>query len=512
MVEEGELRTFDEDSLFSTINRGEKSIYDVDWVTFLRNILWMSQNKANERHITWVSIVWGFTNELVDYNKRIDLLGLWQTKAQLCFENEDECKRFVENCDAVIRYNLQLRGLILHHGAKVPHLYDHVELGGRGLNELALVWERKNISGVDLVMLAEEIYQAHQRGEKEPMIEEFLQSYRYFNHISFNDVLTFSRFLFLAESFRQYLVDGKMQTSAPLTFGDFNRKLRNESFEEYIRLRIEQIREEQENNNWLLLDPTDEDCYQQLYKEEESVANREFGFEQFRGSIAYSQQWYDGRPDVLNMIKYFMDYLSWKMEHLDKGDMSKNHPTQVINGDYIAGNKYTGTIIEKVEPGGIGVQNVYTTQRPQRPAAAPTNTEKRESAPFEPDFMTFTKERTSDYNIIALYQELLKVKWIEDGNPDDFAALFEGKNTECRIVWSGKVGKDNLYALFKMMVDNHFIRLPEGHSLQRIVESHFVDAEGNYITGIDSGKPSKSALSTIEQMRKILAARQTFDN
>lgn len=136
----------------------------------------------------------------------------------------------------------------------------------------------------------------------------------------------------------------------------------------------------------------------------------------------------------------------------------------------------------------------------------------REATPFEPDFMTFTKERTSDYNIIALYQELLKVKWIEDGDPDEFAALFEGKNTECRITWSGKVGKDNLYALFKMMVDNHFIRLPEGHSLQRIVESHFVDSDGNYITGIDSGKPSKSALSTIEQMKKILAARQTFDD
>lgn len=142
----------------------------------------------------------------------------------------------------------------------------------------------------------------------------------------------------------------------------------------------------------------------------------------------------------------------------------------------------------------------------------PVNTGKRESTPFEPDFMTFTKERTSDYNIIALYQELLKVKWIEDGNPDDFAALFEGKNTECRITWSGKVGKDNLYALFKMMVDNHFIRLPEGHSLQRIVESHFVDKDGNYIIGIDSGKPSKSALTTIEQMKKILAARQTFDD
>ena len=147
----------------------------------------------------------------------------------------------------------------------------------------------------------------------------------------------------------------------------------------------------------------------------------------------------------------------------------------------------------------ISVQEAQK-QTQQEPTPKPR---KEKTEIFEPDFMTFTKERTLDYNITVLYQELLKVKWIEDGNPDDFAVLFEGKNTECRITWSGKVGKDNLYALFKMMVDNHFIRLPEGHSLQRIVESHFVDADGNYIIGIDSGKPSKSALSTIEQMKKI---------
>lgn len=195
-----------------------------------------------------------------------------------------------------------------------------------------------------------------------------------------------------------------------------------------------------------------------------------------------------------------------KKQLLEALTSGKLQPTTIILGDNVQ-NK-----IENVEPGGIGVQNVYTTQRPQRPAAAPTNTEKRESAPFEPDFMTFTKERTSDYNIIALYQELLKVKWIEDGNPDDFAALFEGKNTECRIIWSGKVGKDNLYALFKMMVDNSFITVPSGYGLQHIVESHFVYKNGEYVTGIDSGKPSASAKTLITSWRKLLEAKVNFDD
>ena len=158
----------------------------------------------------------------------------------------------------------------------------------------------------------------------------------------------------------------------------------------------------------------------------------------------------------------------------------------------------------------IGTQNVYNPPKPQRPAAEPTKKTKPEDT-FDPDYMTFTKARTNDDNIVALYQELLRQNWIEDGNPDNFIALFSGKISEETITWSGKVGKDNLYALFKMMVDNKFISVPEGRSLQRIVESQFVNNQGEHITGIDSGKPSKSALAVIDQLRQILAARQNFD-
>lgn len=377
---EGEIREFNGENLFGPINRGEKTIHDVDWVTWLRNIQQMLNNKEKSL-VTWVAMAWGFANELVDYTRRVDMLGLWQTIAPQCFDKEDEREEFIASCDAVIQYNLRLRGLVLLQGAKVPHTYDHVGIGGRGLNELALVWSNQYITGADLVMLAEEIYQAGQHEEKEPMIEQFLLCYRNADQLSIEDISTFSRHLYLAECFRQYLVEGKMYTDAPMTFGDFKRKLRNASFEEYIRIRVEQIRVELDEDNWQLLDPTDDDCYRQLYEDEESVANREFGFEQFRGSIAYSQQWYDGRPEVLNMIKYFMDYLNWKMEHLHEDTMSKNQPTQVIHGDYIAGNKYTGTVIGTVAAGGIGVQVNHGKQ--EKPADIPTEPKTEESKPQE---------------------------------------------------------------------------------------------------------------------------------
>ncbi len=498
----------EEVNILRAVNRGETRLETVDWKTYLSEIVKMIGLMKDP--ISYIGCAWALLQEIDDYAQRADILSKWQDVAPQCFPSKKESNAFCADVQCLKQIYYNLRGMVIMQGAQMPQIYDDVE-GGKALNEMALLWSDQAVEGKDLVALASEIHKTVSAGDKDPLIEYFLYSSRDYNQLPFENIYDFSRNLFLAESFRQYLVSGKMYTAAPMTFGDFKRKLRNACFEEYIRLRIEQIREELDEDNWQLLDPTDKECYEKLYKQEASIFDRETMFENFKGSIAYSDRYYRGRPEVLNMMKYFMDYLKWKMDHLNENSMPKNQPTQIINGDYVAGNKYTGTVIENVEAGGIGVQNEYGTQRPQRPAA-PTNTEKRESAPFEPDFMTFTKERTSDYNIIALYQELLKVKWIEDGNPDDFAALFEGKSTECRITWSGKVGKDNLYALFKMMVDNHFIRLPEGHSLQRIVESHFVDAESNYITGIDSGKPSKSALSTIEQMRKILAARQTFDD
>ena len=140
-------------------------------------------------------------------------------------------------------------------------------------------------------------------------------------------------------------------------------------------------------------------------------------------------------------------------------------------------------------------------------APAPKTKKSKVVEPFKPDYMTFTKRKAQEHHIIALYQELLRAGWIADGDPDDFFALFSGDISECKIVWTGRVGKGNLYALFKMMVDEEFITVPEGHGIQPIVETHFVDTAGKNIVGIDSGKPSKNADSTIKALRELLITK-----
>lgn len=499
----------EEVNILRAVNRGETRLETVDWKTYLSEIVKMIGLMKDP--ISYIGCAWALLQEIDDYAQRADILSKWQDAAPECFPTKEAAEAFHLDVECLKDIDYRLRGLVLLQGAELPNTYDHVD-GGKGLNEMALLWSDKYVSGSALVELASEIHKTVSAGNKDPLIEYFLYANRNSNQLPFDNIYDFSRNLFLAESFRQYLVTGKMYTSEPMTFGDFKRRLRNACFEEYIRLRIEQIREELDNDNWQLLDPTDEECYEELHKREKSVFDRETMFESFRGSQAYHDRYYRGRPEVLNMMQYFMKYLEWKMENLNEDTMPKNQSTQIINGDYVVGNKYIGTVIEKVEAGGIGIQNVYGVQKPQRPAATPTNTEKRESAPFEPVTATFTKKRTLTYHIVALYQDLIKEGWIEEGNPDDFCALFEGEPSECRIVWTKKVGKDNLYALFKMMVDNNFITVPSGFGLQRIVESHFVYKNGEYVTGIDSGKPSDSARSMITNWRKLLEIKVNFDD
>ena len=498
----------EEVNILRAINRGEKRWDEPDWQSYLSSIVKMIG--LMNPPISYIGCAWALLNEIDNYHIRNLILGKWQDLAPKCFPTQEAADDFIADMDCLVRTNIDLKALIVMHGAKMPHTYDNVD-GGKGLNELALVWADEYVSATGMVSLASEIHNTVSAGEKDPMIEYFLYSSRNRDQLPFDNIYDFSRNLFLAESFRQYLTTGKMYTSEPMTFGDFKRRLRNACFEEYIRLRLEQIREELDDDNWQLLDPTDEDCFEELYKREKCVYDRETMFEDFRGSQAYRERYFRGRPEVLNMMEYFMKYLEWKMENLNEDTMPKNQSTQIINGDYVAGNKYTGTVIGTVAAGGIGVQNVYGVQKPQRPAA-PTYTEKREATPFEPVTATFTKKRTQTYNIVALYQDLINEGWIEDGNPDDFCALFEGEPSECRIVWTKKVGKDNLYALFKMMVDNNFITVPSGYGLQRIVESHFVYKNGEYVTGIDSGKPSDSARSRITTWRKLLDAKVNLDN
>ena len=359
----------EEVNILRAINRGELIADNVDWKPYLSNIVKMIGLMKNP--ISYIGCAWALLQEVDDFSRRTDILRNWQDVAPMCFPTKEASDSFYADAECLIMVNIYLRGLVLMQGAQMPHTYDRVD-GGKGLNEMAMLWSDRYVEGKDLVALAIEIHNTVSSGEKDPIIEYFLYANRNYNKLPFDNIYDFSRNLFLAESFRQYLVTGKMYTSEPLAFTDIKRKLRNACYEEYIRLRLAQIETEMEDDNSLLLDPTIDDLYEELYKQESSVVNREQMFEDFRGSQAYHDRWYRGRPEVLQMIQYFIDYLDWKMANIQDKNVRTNN-TQVINGDYVAGNKIMGDVIGNVEAGGIGKQVVYGVPPTNKNTAATEN-------------------------------------------------------------------------------------------------------------------------------------------
>lgn len=343
----------EEVNILRAINRDEIRLENVDWKTYLSDIVKMIG--LMKMPVSYIGCSWALLQVVDDFSRRADILSKWQDVAPECFPTKEASNAFYADAECLININIHLHGLTLLQDAEMPHTYDGVD-GGKGLNEMALLWSDKYVDGKDLVALASEIHKTVSTGNKDPLIEYFLYANRNYDQLPFDNIYDFSRNLFLAESFRQYLVIGKMNSSEPLAFTDIKRRLRNACFEEYIRLRIAQIEEEMENDNELLLDPTIEDVYQELYKQERSVVDREVMFEDFRGSQAYHDRWYKGRPEVLRMIQYFIEYLNWRIANLHTNPQPQNNTTYNVQGDYIAGDKHVGAHIDNVQSGSIGAQ------------------------------------------------------------------------------------------------------------------------------------------------------------
>lgn len=105
---------------------------------------------------------------------------------------------------------------------------------------------------------------------------------------------------------------------------------------------------------------------------------------------------------------------------------------------------------------------------------------------FEPDRATFITKGVLPQQMTLVHNEIYKSKWLRDDKPDDFLAIFSGKQNSVTLVWKKDMGKGNLCALFEMMLNGHYIKCPKGHSYQKMLKSHFVDEDGHYLTGLNS--------------------------
>lgn len=120
--------------------------------------------------------------------------------------------------------------------------------------------------------------------------------------------------------------------------------------------------------------------------------------------------------------------------------------------------------------------------------------------------MTFRRKGcVLDGHLTMLFNRLVTDGWI-DGNEADFIALFSGKPDEdCQLTWKEKYGKGTLVELFRQMVGAALVIVPDGYTLPSILEGHFKDDTGAWLTGLDKGNSAnQKALPFILQYLKLL--------
>ena len=169
-----------------------------------------------------------------------------------------------------------------------------------------------------------------------------------------------------------------------------------------------------------------------------------------------------------------------------------------VAGDLVL-EKHVEYEVANVEDGGVGIQ-VINGSTPK--VANPITQHKKkepENKPSKPrETITFLlKSGVTDRHLNVLYQKMVAEGWIE-GYEANFYALFSGKRDEdCELTWMGMFGKGTLVELFKMFVGAGVIEVPEGYTVSSILEGHFKDTKGKWLTGLDKGDKANAKASPL---------------
>lgn len=184
-----------------------------------------------------------------------------------------------------------------------------------------------------------------------------------------------------------------------------------------------------------------------------------------------------------------------------------------VCGDLVL-EKHVEHEIGNVEAGGIGIQIVNGNVDAPASKAANAPKQKRPSAKnssqkaeTKRELMTFKRNNITDEHLKVLFHQLVTAGWMEGQQPD-FLALFSGTSDGCTLVWKGLYGKGTLRGFFRKMVEANVIMVPEGYTLDHILEGHYIDANGQFLQGLNSSG-EEPALKANEFIRQSIALLKT---
>lgn len=167
--------------------------------------------------------------------------------------------------------------------------------------------------------------------------------------------------------------------------------------------------------------------------------------------------------------------------------------------------------IGKVEAGGIGIQVVYSG-RAEKSAEGQHSERKPKTADPKIISSVFSYRwgETMAYRIAMLYQYLLRVGLLDkDTDMEQFCALFSGEDCDYKVKWTGK--QSQLFYLIKVLLQQDYIRTPDGVGQWEIVQSHFLNAGSRVFTNFHKQKKPKKTAATLEQIAEILNPARNID-
>ena len=119
--------------------------------------------------------------------------------------------------------------------------------------------------------------------------------------------------------------------------------------------------------------------------------------------------------------------------------------------------------------------------------------------------------RAEPHRIGTLYQALIGHKMIDQGTrPEDFYDLFEGKENDVKIKWTGSL--QHLWYLFELITSRKYVTLPSKETKWVIVQSHFVDGNSRMFRGFNKQHKPKKDLQSIELLANILDVSKPYNN
>lgn len=234
---------------------------------------------------------------------------------------------------------------------------------------------------------------------------------------------------------------------------------------------------------------------------EEGVRLKDTGFERFLN-------------EDYNTEKYF--YPEGNLDKEAAGKYLAKYTTELSQEQKDAFFRYI-LVREKVEEF-VKEKTGETKAAKSTPKPRGSATQQREEKQHGFDYPVFSKgSGVTDQHIAAVYKHLTSRGWVSTQTQEvDFISLFSGKSNPCEIIWTGldkqgsnkptKLGISALYVLFKSMHDE--ILITSKSKLGPILESHFVDTEGRFVSKVsNANRTSAIANDVIKHILNIMRTR-----